>query len=158
MYFVCARHTLEVSFLFSDRGIPDGYRHMHGYGSHTFKVTSNAPKPQTSLPRTTATNSSATYVKFHFRTNQGIRNLSPDVASNLAASDPDYAIRDLYNAIANKENPSWTLCVQVMSAEVAERVEFNPFDVTKVCGYLLLDFVLYVIWFVGLAARKIPSY
>ena len=125
-----------MSFLFSDRGIPDGYRHMHGYGSHTFKVTSNSPQPHTSLPHSTSSNSSsATYVKFHFRTNQGIKNLSPDVASGLAASDPDYAIRDLYNAIANKENPSWTLYVQVMSAEVAERVEFNPFDVTKVCEY-----------------------
>ena len=110
--------THQVSFLFSDRGIPDGYRHMHGYGSHTFK-TVNAK-------------GEAFYVKWHFRTNQGIKNLTVERANELAASDPDYSIRDLYNAIAGGDFPSWTFQIQVMTFAQAEKVPFNPFDVTKV--------------------------
>ncbi len=108
----------QVSFLFSDRGIPDGYRHMHGYGSHTFKTVNAAGE--------------AFYVKWHFRTDQGIKNLSVEKANELAGSDPDYSIRDLYNAIASEDYPSWTLQVQVMTFAQAERCPFNPFDVTKV--------------------------
>ncbi|GFU37190.1 catalase, partial [Nephila pilipes] len=65
-------------------------------------------------------------------TNQGIRNLSAEEARKLAATDPDYAIRDLYNAIANKEFPSWTMYIQVMTFKQAKTWEFNPFDLTKV--------------------------
>lgn len=108
----------QVSFLFSDRGIPDGYRHMNGYGSHTFKNVNDKGE--------------AVYVKYHFKTDQGIANLDPDDADKLAASDADYSIRDLYNAIADGNFPSWTMYVQVMSYEQAKTSSFNPFDLTKV--------------------------
>ncbi|XP_069479479.1 catalase-like isoform X2 [Ambystoma mexicanum] len=108
----------QVSFLFSDRGIPDGHRHMNGYGSHTFKLVNS--------------NGEATYCKFHYKTDQGIKNLSVEEATRLSATDPDYGIRDLFEAIANKNYPSWTFYIQVMTFEEAENFPFNPFDVTKV--------------------------
>lgn len=111
----------QVSFLFSDRGIPDGYRHMNGYGSHTFKNVNHDGK--------------AVYVKYHLKTDQGIANLSTDDASQLESSDGDYAIRDLYNAIANGSPPSWTMYVQVMTYEHAQKSSFNPFDLTKIWSH-----------------------
>jgi len=108
----------QVSFLFSDRGTPDGYRHMNGYGSHTFKLVNAQGE--------------AVYVKFHFKTDQGIKNLSAQRAGQLAGENPDYAQQDLYNSIANGNFPSWTLHIQVMTFEQAETVSFNPFDLTKV--------------------------
>ncbi|KAF1317978.1 Catalase, partial [Globisporangium splendens] len=113
--------THQLSFLFSDRGIPDGYRFMNGYGSHTF-TNVNAK-------------GEAVYVKYHFKTDQGIRNLPVDEADRLASSDPDYAIRDLYEAIANKEYPTWTMYIQVMTQAQADKAAFNPFDVTKVWSH-----------------------
>ena len=125
--------THQVSILFSDRGTPDGYRHMNGikmnqyisyhvpsigYGSHTFKTVNSSGE--------------AFYVKWHFKTDQGIKNLPADKADSLASSDPDYEIRDLYNAISENNFPSWTLYIQVMTFAQAERTPFNPFDVTKV--------------------------
>lgn len=110
--------THQVMFLFSDRGTPDGFRFMNGYGSHTFKMINADGKP--------------IYCKFHFKTNQGIKNLDASRADELAGSDPDYSIRDLYNSIAKGEFPSWTLKIQVMTFEQAEKVSFNPFDLTKV--------------------------
>lgn len=110
--------THQVAFLFSDRGTPDGYRFMNGYGSHTFKTVNSSGVPY--------------YVKWHFKTDQGIKNLSAAEADRLASADPDYSIRDLYNAIENKNYPSWTMYIQVMTFEQAERLSFNPFDLTKV--------------------------
>ena len=110
--------THQVSFLFSDRGIPDGYRHMNGYGSHTFKMVNAQGSP--------------IYCKFHYKTDLGIKNLPVDRAAQLAGSDPDYGIRDLYNAIAEGRFPSWTLYIQVMTFEQAEHFPFNPFDLTKI--------------------------
>lgn len=91
---------------------------MNGYGSHTFKNVNE--------------NGEAVYVKYHFKTDQGIANLSSAQAAKLASEDPDYATRDLYNAIANGNPPSWTFYVQVMTYEQAASVPFNPFDLTKV--------------------------
>lgn len=108
----------QQSILFSDRGTPDGYRHMNGYGSHTFKTVNSAGE--------------AFYVKWHFKTDQGIKNLSAGDAEKIASSDPDYAIRDLYNAIGNGDFPSWSVYIQVMTYSQAENCTFNPFDVTKV--------------------------
>ncbi|KAJ8315535.1 hypothetical protein KUTeg_007685 [Tegillarca granosa] len=110
--------THQVSFLMSDRGTPDGFRFMNGYGSHTFKMVNKEGKP--------------VYCKFHFKTDQGIKNLMADQAAQLATDDPDYAIRDLYNAIAEGNFPSWSLSIQVMTFEEAERFRYNPFDLTKV--------------------------
>jgi len=110
--------THQVSFLFSDRGIPDGYRFMNGYGSHTFKMVNAQGE--------------AVYCKFHLKCDQGIRNLNPKVAHQTSADDPDYSIRDLYNSVAKGDFPSWTMKIQVMTFKQAETFRFNPFDLTKV--------------------------
>lgn len=107
----------QITVLFSDRGIPDGYRFMHGFGSHTFSLV-NAEGIRS-------------WVKFHFKSLQGIKNLSPVEAVRLAGTDPDYAQRDLFNAIDRGEFPKWRMCVQVMSDEQASGRAENPFDVTK---------------------------
>jgi catalase len=104
--------------LFSDRGIPDGYRFMNGYGSNTFGNV-NA-------------DGELTYVKYHFKTDQGIRNMPTDEAAFLAGADPDYANRDLFEAIAGGEFPSWTLYIQTMTPEQAKKHKDIAFDVTKV--------------------------
>ena len=113
--------TAQVSFLFSDRGTPDGYRHLNGYGSHTFKNVNASGE--------------AVYVKYHFKCDQGIMNLSADEAGALASSDPDYATRDLYNAIAEGKPPSWTMFLQVMTYAQAAACPFDPFDLTKVWSH-----------------------
>merc|ERR1712179_448849 len=110
--------THQVSFLFSDRGTPNGYRFMNGYGSHTFKMV-NA-------------DNEAVYCKFHYKTDQGIKCFDRHQADEMAKQDPDYAIRDLYNSIADGNFPTWTMYIQVMTFEQAETWEFNPFDLTKV--------------------------
>lgn len=110
--------THQVCFLFSDRGIPDGFRHMNGYGSHTFKLVNAEGKP--------------VYCKFHMKTDQGIQGLPVDKAHKLSADDPDYSLHDLYNAIAEQRYPSWTVYIQVMSFEQAEKFRWNPFDLTKI--------------------------
>merc|ERR1719354_347376 len=107
----------QVSFLFSDRGTPMGYRHMNGYGSHTFKLVN--------------IDGEAVYCKFHFKCDQGIRCFYAEEADKMGAEDPDYAIRDLYNAIASGQPPSWTLYIQVVTFEEAENFKWNPFDLTK---------------------------
>lgn len=108
----------QVTILFSDRGIPDGYRHMHGFGSHTYSLI-NARGERV-------------WVKWHYKTQQGIKNLAPADAARIAGTDPDYAQRDLFNAIDRGDYPRWTVCIQVMTeAQANQRVE-NPFDVTKV--------------------------
>ncbi|MCE5978706.1 catalase [Pseudomonas sp. JR33AA] len=107
----------QVTILFSDRGIPDGYRHMHGFGSHTYSLI-NAQGERT-------------WVKWHFKTQQGIRNLTPTDAARLAGTDPDYAQRDLFEAIERGDYPRWTVCIQVMSETEAVSRDENPFDVTK---------------------------
>ncbi len=108
----------QVSFLFSDRGTPDGYRHMNGYGSHTFKLVNAKGEP--------------VYCKFHYKTNQGIKCLMADQAGRLEGGDPDYATRDLYNAIAAGNYPSYTMYIQVMTFQEAEKFRWNPFDLTKI--------------------------
>ncbi|CAH1394560.1 unnamed protein product [Nezara viridula] len=109
---------MQVMILFSDRGIPDGFRHMSGYGSNTFKLVNE--------------HNEAVYCKFHSRPVQGERNIPVDIAQKLAGSDPDYAIRDLYNYIAEGKFPSWNFYIQVMTFKEAEEFRWNPFDVTKI--------------------------
>ena len=108
----------QVSILMSDRGIPVTLRHMHGFGSHTFKWV-NAE-------------GDGVWVKYHFKTEQGVKNLSPDVAAKLAGENPDYHTEDLFNAIEKGDSPSWKLYVQIMPLEDADTYRFDPFDVTKV--------------------------
>ncbi|HGM5578585.1 TPA: catalase [Pseudomonas putida] len=107
----------QVTILFSDRGIPDGYRHMHGFGSHTYSLLS--------------ADGQRTWVKWHFKTQQGIKNLAPADAARIAGTDPDYAQRDLFEAIDRGDYPRWTVCIQVMSEDEAANRAENPFDVTK---------------------------
>ncbi|EST11914.1 catalase KatA [Sporolactobacillus laevolacticus] len=108
----------QVTILASDRGIPATLRHMHGYGSHTFRWVNAEGK--------------SVWVKYHWRTDQGIKNLDVDLAEKLAGENPDYHTQDLFNAIENGDYPSWTLYVQIMPLEDAKAYRFNPFDVTKV--------------------------
>ncbi|VVD05160.1 catalase [Leptidea sinapis] len=108
----------HLIYMFGDRGIPDGFRFMNGYGSHTFKIINSQGVPH--------------WVKFHYKSNQGIKNLPADKAAELASSDPDYSIRDLYNAIAKGEFPTWTLYIQVMTMAQGESCKFDPFDLTKI--------------------------
>ncbi|MBD9485237.1 catalase [Pseudomonas sp. PDM14] len=107
----------QVTILFSDRGIPDGYRFMHGFGSHTFSLINGAGERH--------------WVKWHYKSKQGIRNLAPAEAARLAGTDPDYAQRDLFDAIERGDFPKWRVCVQIMSEAQAETHHENPFDVTK---------------------------
>ncbi len=111
----------QVTILFSDRGIPDGYRHMNGYGSHTFSLINDKDE--------------LVYVKWHFLTKQGIKNLHPDRAEELAGSDPDYSQRDLLHAIETGDFPKWRVAIQVMTEEQALNSEFNPFDLTTVWSH-----------------------
>src|SRR5688572_24752478 len=108
----------QVTIVMSDRGLPDGYRHMHGFGSHTFSFI-NAHNERH-------------WVKFHFRTHQGIRNLTDEQAAGIVARDRESAQRDLLCAIDAGNFPRWTLFIQVMTEAQAERSPFNPFDLTKV--------------------------
>jgi catalase len=110
--------THQFTILFSDRGIPATYRYMHGFGSHTFQWMNASGE--------------AFWVKYHFKSDQGIRCLMADEAARLAGIDPDYHQRDLQRALNHGEFPSWTLKVQIMPAAEADNCQFNPFDVTKV--------------------------
>jgi len=108
----------QVTILFSDRGIPAGIPYMNGYGSHTYSFI-NA-------------NGERFWVKFHFKTQQGIKNLIQEKADELAGSDPDYVTRQLFESIEKGESPKWTVYVQVMPEVEAETYRWNPFDLTKV--------------------------
>ena len=108
----------QVMILFSDRGTPDGYRFMNGYGSHTFSMINKKNQ--------------RVWVKFHLKTQQGIRTLTGPQAEELKGKDPDYAQRDLVESIERGEFPRWTLNIQVMTDEQANKFRWNPFDITKV--------------------------
>jgi catalase len=108
----------QITTLFSNRGTPDGYRHMNGYGSHTYSFINDQNE--------------RFWVKFHLKTLQGIKNLSADEAGKLAGENPDYATEDLFVSIKNGDFPKWKMYVQIMPEVEAERYAINPFDVTKV--------------------------
>jgi catalase len=108
----------QVTILFSDRGIPKTYRHMDGFGSHTFSLV-NADGERV-------------WCKFHFKTQQGHQTLTEAEAAEVKGEDGDHATRDLFNAIANGDYPKWRVCIQVMTEEQAVNHPDNPFDLTKV--------------------------
>ena len=108
----------QITVVMSDRGIPASYRHMHGFGSHTFSFV-NAKNERY-------------WVKFHLRTQQGIKNLTDAEAEAIIAKDRDSHQRDLYEAIERGEFPRWTMYVQVMPEADAEKLPYHPFDLTKV--------------------------
>ena len=108
----------QVTILFSDRGTPSGIPYINGYGSHTYSFV-NADNERF-------------WIKFHFKTQQGIQNMTAEEANQIAGKDPDYHTRQLFDAIARDDYPRWTLKVQVMPEIEAETYRWNPFDLTKV--------------------------
>lgn len=108
----------QITVVMSDRGIPASYRHMHLFGSHTFSFYNTENK--------------RVWCKFHFKTQQGIKNLTDAEAEALIAKDRESHGRDLFEAIERGEYPRWTLYVQIMTEEQAKNHYENPFDITKV--------------------------
>ena len=111
----------QVTIVMSDRGIPASYRHMHGFGSHTYSLINAEGK--------------RVWVKYHWRTQQGIKNLTNEEAAHLIAHDRESHQRDLFEAIARGEYPRWTLYFQIMTEEQAAFYKENPFDITKVWSH-----------------------
>jgi catalase len=108
----------QVTILFSDRGIPKSYRHLHGFGSHTYSFL-NAKNERC-------------WVKFHFKSLQGIECLTDAEAAKIVGEDRESHQRDLFQAIERGDFPRWRLCVQIMPEKDAEKTPYNPFDLTKV--------------------------
>jgi catalase len=108
----------QVTILFSDRGTPYGYRHMNGYSSHTYSLI-NAKNE-------------LFYVKWHFKTKQGIKNFTREEADHMKSVNMDFAQSDLLDSIAKGNFPKWRVCVQIMPEADAETYHINPFDLTKV--------------------------
>lgn len=118
----------QVLILMSDRGTPYGHRHMNGYGSHTFSMINEE--------------GTKVWVKFHFKTDQGIKNFTDSEAEKMRGKDPDFSQRDLVEAIDRGDFPKWNVKIQVMTQEEAKNCPFNPFDLTKVWphgDYPLID-------------------
>ncbi|XP_028027311.1 catalase-like [Bombyx mandarina] len=111
--------SLHIFLLvFGDRGIPDGYRHMPGFGIHTYQVVNECGEKH--------------FVRFHFIPDAGIKNLNSKRAQKISGIDPDYATRDLYNAIGKGKFPSWSVSIQILTLDDVKNAKFDVFDVTKV--------------------------
>lgn len=108
----------QITVVMSDRGIPDGFRHMHLFGEHTFSFYNDKNE--------------RVWCKFHFKTQQGIKNLSNEEAAKINGMDRESAGHDLYNAIEKGDFPKWTMYVQIMTEEQAKNHYENPFDITKI--------------------------
>ena len=108
----------QVTIVMSDRGLPASYRNMHGFGSHTYSFWNEAKE--------------RFWVKFHFRTQQGIKNLTDAEAAEVVGSDRESHQKDLYDAIENGDFPKWKMYVQIMPEAEADTVPYHPFDLTKV--------------------------
>ena len=118
----------QVTIVMSDRGLPDGFRHMHGFGSHTFSFINAGNQRH--------------WVKFTFKTQQGIKNLTDEQAAALISNDRESAGRDLFEAVERGDFPRWTLYVQIMTEAQADAATANPFDLSKVwphADYPLLE-------------------
>lgn len=111
----------QVTITMSDRGIPYSYRHMHGFGSHTYSFINK--------------DNVRTWVKFHLKTLQGIKNLTDAEAEAIIAKDRESHQRDLYDAIERGDFPKWLFQIQVMTEKEAEDYRINPFDLTKVWSH-----------------------
>jgi len=114
----CPEALHQVTILFSDRGIPATYRHLNGYGSHTFSLINAIGE--------------RVWCKFHFKTRQGIKNMTDEESAATIAQDRESHQRDLFHAIAKGEFPKWRVCIQVMTQKQADEFRWNPFDLTKV--------------------------
>lgn len=111
----------QVTITMSDRGIPASYRHMHGFGSHTFSFINKE--------------NVRVWVKFHLKTLQGIKNLTDAEAEAIIAKDRESHQRDLYEAIERSDFPKWSMSVQIMTEDEADEYRINPFDLTKVWSH-----------------------
>lgn len=111
----------QVTILMSDRGIPASFRNMHGFGSHTYSLINDKNE--------------RFWVKFHFKSVQGIKNLTNEEAAKVVGSDRESNQRDLYEAIERGEYPKWNFKIQIMSEEEAKNLSYNPFDLTKVWSH-----------------------
>ncbi len=111
----------QVAWLMGDRGIPKTWRNMDGFSSHTYLWANSGGE--------------RFWIKYHFKTDQGIECLTQDEAVRIAGEDADYHRRDLFDSIEKDQHPSWTLKVQIMPFEEAQDYRFNPFDLTKVWPY-----------------------
>lgn len=111
----------QVMILMSDRGIPQDFRHMHGFGSHTFSFYNE--------------HNERCWVKFHLRCMQGIANFTNEEAEKIVAKDREHSQRDLFESIEKGDFPKWKMCVQIMPEKDAETYRFNPFDLTKVWSH-----------------------
>lgn len=108
----------QITIVMSDRGIPASYRHMHGFGSHTFSFYNDKNE--------------RIWCKFHLRTQQGVQNLTDKEAEELVGRDRESHGRDLFESIEKGDFPKWTIYVQLMTEEQAKKHYENPFDITKV--------------------------
>jgi len=108
----------QATFLFTDRGTPMTYRHMHLFGSHTFMWYNE--------------NNEYVWVKYHFITKQGVKNFTNDEATKICGENADNATEDLFESIEDGNYPEWDVFVQIMTPEEAETYKFDPFDITKV--------------------------
>jgi catalase len=118
----------QITILMSDRGNPRSYRHMHGFGSHTFSFINSENERM--------------WVKFHFKSQQGIENLTDEEAEELVGKDRESHQKDLYESIENGDYPRWDFKIQVMPEKDADSYRFHPFDLTKVWphkDYPLID-------------------
>jgi catalase len=114
----CPESLHQVTILFSDRGIPLSYRHLHGFGSHTYSLINAAGE--------------RVWCKFHFKSKQGIKNMTDVDAAKLIGNDRESHQRDLFDSIEHGDFPKWRVCIQVMTQAQAEQFRWNPFDLTKV--------------------------
>jgi catalase len=108
---------LQVTIIMGDRGLPSSYRHMHGFSSHAYSLINK--------------DNERVWVKFHFRSQQGIRNLTDQEAEQVVGMDRESHQRDLYEAIEKGKFPKWKMYIQVMTEEQANSMKNNPFDLTK---------------------------
>lgn len=115
---LCPESLHQVTILMSDRGIPASYRHMHGFGSHTYSLINDKNE--------------RFWVKFHFKTKQGIKNLTNEESQALIAKDRESHQRDLVEAIDRGDFPKWKVQIQILAENEADKLGFNPFDLTKV--------------------------
>ncbi|MBF7049390.1 catalase [Campylobacter volucris] len=124
---LCPESLHQVTILMSDRGIPASYRHMHGFGSHTYSLINDKNE--------------RFWVKFHFKTKQGIKNLTNEESAKIIANDRESHQRDLYEAIEKGDFPKWTFQIQVLKEDEVEKLGFNPFDLTKVWPHSIVPLI-----------------
>lgn len=129
-------HQLLV--LFSDRGTPKSVRFLNSYSGHTYKFTKEVRSEHHmeicfgTQAYSRNQDGSYKYIKIHIKTQQGVKNFTREEATKIAGEDPDYMIRDMFEAIEKKDYPSWDVFVQVMDPSEAETYRWNIFDMTKV--------------------------